>query len=73
MAFRHRVLTAICDNRHQIPLIVKLLVVMAVLLGFSFFFLGLEALNHPIIVVDLVIIGGSLLFFSVALRYCEPD
>lgn len=73
MAFRHRVLTAICDNRHQLPLIVKLLVVMAVLLGFSFFFLGLEALEHPIIVVDLVIIGGSLLFFSAALRYCAPD
>lgn len=71
MSFRSRFLDALCDHKHQFPMILKLLIVMGVLLSVSIVYLGpVAALNHPMIVVDAVLIGGAILFFSAALRYC---
>lgn len=71
MSAGNRVLAAICSQRHQFPLIFKVLVAMGVLLGMSVFLVGAAALEHPMVIVDAVIIGAGLLFFGVAIRLCQ--
>lgn len=70
MGYGSRALAAICSQKHQFPFILKVLLVMAVFLGFTFFVQGAAALDRPIVILNLVIIGGGIVFFGAAVRYC---
>lgn len=61
---------AICDQRHQLPLLLALVIVMGLLLVFPFLFLEPGHAAYSIAIVDAVLIGGSILLFGGIYWYC---
>ena len=70
MSMTSRLLDLVCAQRHRMKPLFALMVAMALLLGLSALYVGPGDDSYPILVLDVVLVGGALAFFGVAFRYC---
>lgn len=63
-------LDALCAQRRQMRLILGLLIAMALLTGLSVLFVRPGDDSFPILVVDIVLVVGGIVFFGVTHWYC---
>lgn len=70
MAARDTLIDAVCEQRDQLPLLLAVVIVMGVLLAFSFLFLESGTASYVIAVVDAILVGASLLVFGTTYWYC---
>lgn len=70
MSRRETVIDAVCDQRHQMPLLLTVVVVMAVLLAISVAITGPDALGRPIVVLDAALLVVAFIALAVGFRYC---
>ena len=73
MAFTETLLTAVCKQRSQMPLLLAVVIVMGLLLGFSFLFLQPGTAGYVIALVDLLLVVGCLVTFGVTYWYCTKQ
>lgn len=70
MSKRAALLDLVCAQRRQMKVIIALLIVCGLLLGLSALFVGPGDDAYVILVIDVVLVGGALAFFSVTYWYC---
>ncbi|WP_236035680.1 hypothetical protein [Haloarcula rubra] len=70
MALKEYLLDAACEQRNQIPLMLAVVLVMGVLLAFSFLFLQPGTAAYVIALVDLILVVGCLVTFGGTYWYC---
>lgn len=70
MGVREVVVDGVCDQRNQIPLMLAVVLVMGVLLAFSFLFLEPGTAGYVIALIDAIIVGVCLVTFVGAYWYC---
>ncbi|WP_153554264.1 hypothetical protein [Halomicrobium sp. LC1Hm] len=70
MAFREIVMDAACEQRNQIPLLLAVVIVVGLLLAFSFLFLQPGSAAYVIALVDLLLVVGCLVVFGGTYWYC---
>lgn len=63
-------LDLVCAQRKQIQLILALLVSMGLFLALSVLFVGPGDQSFPILVIDIIVVVGAFVFFSVTYWYC---
>lgn len=63
-------LDLVCAQRDQIKLILALLIASGLLLGLAIPFIEPGDESFPILVIDIVLVGGGFVFFSVTYWYC---
>lgn len=70
MTLRDAALDALCDQRDQLPLLMGVVIVMGLLLAFSFAVLDAGSASYVIAVVDAILVVGLLAVFGSAYWYC---
>ena len=70
MALREALIDGICEQRNKIPLLLAVVIVMGLLLAFSFLFVQPGTASYVIAVVDLLLVGGCLVVFGCTYWYC---
>lgn len=63
-------LDLICAQRRQIKVILALLIACGLFLGLSLLYVEPGDESFPILVVDIVLVGGAFAFFSGTYWYC---
>jgi peptidoglycan/LPS O-acetylase OafA/YrhL len=63
-------LDLVCAYRERMKVVLALCIAMGLLLGFSALFVGPGDDAFPILVLDVVLVGGSFVAFSGAYWYC---
>jgi len=63
-------LDLVCAQRDQMRIFIALLVAMGLFLGLSALYVSPGDRSYPILVVDAVLVVGSLAFFAVSHWYC---
>ena len=63
----------VCEQRNQIPLLLAVVLVMGLLLAFSFLFLEPGTAGYVIALVDAIIVGGCLVTFVGVYWYCTKQ
>lgn len=70
MGFRVALMDAVCEQRDRIPLLLAVVIVMGLLLGFSFLFVQPGTAAYVIALVDLLLVVGALVTFGGTYWYC---
>jgi len=70
MGYRDALVDAVCEQRDQIPLLLAVVIVMGLLLGFSFLFVQPGTAAYVIALVDLILVVGCLVVFGGTYWYC---
>ncbi len=70
MSISSTLLDLLCANRERMKVVIGLLVVCAVMLALSALYVGPGDDSFPLLVIDLVLVGGGLLFFGGSFWYC---
>jgi hypothetical protein len=70
MGLSETLVDAVCEQRDQIPLLLAVVIVMGLLLGFSFLFVQPGTAAYVIALVDLILVVGSLVVFGGTYCYC---
>ncbi|WP_226012238.1 hypothetical protein [Halomicrobium salinisoli] len=70
MSISSTLLDLLCANRERMRVVIGLLIVCAVMLGLSALYVGPGDRSFPLLVIDLVLVGGGLAFFGGSYWYC---
>lgn len=70
MGTREAAVDSVCDQRNQIPLLLAVVIVMGVLLAFSFLFLEPGTAAYVIALVDAILVGVGLVVLGGSYWYC---
>lgn len=70
MSLARRSLTMVCSKRDQMPLVLTIAIVLLVLLLFSLLFLERGTPSFAIAMLDLILLGGSIVVFGFLYWYC---
>lgn len=70
MALKDTAVDAVCEQRDQLPLLLAVVIVMGLLLGFSFLFLQPGTAAYVIALVDLILVAVGLVTFGGTYWYC---
>ncbi|MFC5368956.1 hypothetical protein [Salinirubrum litoreum] len=73
MGLREVAVDGVCEQRNQIPLLLAVVLVMGVLLAFSFLFLEPGTAGYVIALVDAILVGGCLVTFVGVYWYCTKQ
>lgn len=63
-------LDLLCANRERMKMAMGLLIVCGLLLGLSALYVGPGDESFPLLVIDIVLVGGGLAFFGGSYWYC---
>jgi preprotein translocase subunit SecF len=70
MTLKEALIDGVCEQRNKIPLLLAVVIVMGVLLAFSFLFLQPGTAAYVIALVDLLLVVGCLVVFGSTYWYC---
>ncbi|WP_193565108.1 hypothetical protein [Natronorubrum aibiense] len=70
MTISEAFMDAVCEQRNNIPLLLAVVIVMGLLLAFSFLFLQPGTAAYVIALVDLILVVGCLVTFGGTYWYC---
>jgi len=70
MTLKEALVDGVCEQRNKIPLLLAVVIVMGLLLAFSFLFLEPGTAAYVIALVDLLLVVGCLLVFGSTYWYC---
>jgi len=70
MGLKEALVDGVCEQRNKIPLLLAVVIVMGLLLAFSFLFLEPGTAAYVIALVDLLLVVGCLIVFGSTYWYC---
>lgn len=70
MSTRSVLLDLVCSQRRQMKLLLALFIASGLFLGLSVLFVQPGDETFPILVVDIILVVGGFVFFSVTYWYC---
>ena len=65
-----RLLDLVCAQRHRMKQLFALMVAMTLFLALSALYVGPGDDSYPILVLDVFLVGGAIVFFGVGFWYC---
>ncbi|WP_435361773.1 hypothetical protein [Haloarchaeobius sp. DFWS5] len=63
-------LDLLCAQRRQMKVIIAVLIALGLLLGLSVLFVEPGDEAYPILLLDIVLVGGAFVFFTATYWYC---